>query len=805
MDSKVIGKHGGHIPCRAVAGLLLLASLATPTGLVAQNSKFAAEFTIGNRSIARAFRIEGGQAFTAAFQGRGKINVNSKEFQIVCDLSGREVVLDGRHARPQGYTRSSDGRELALTWSTEDPPLEIRASYRAEEIRPYIFKTLEVINRGTRPIRLPRATVDDLEVEDGVEPMRGGVGQPVLLRNDFFLGIEHPAAANEILGRGIRLSHFPDAEIAPGQTWVSERAVLGGASDPENSIEDVFRDYILAVSGRRPKAAPIYCDWAAHDELGTLVKPQLTEQLVQTQLDVLESLSTQKRARFDYYLMDAFWYDPKGAYLDFKKPNWPHGYEPALRRMLDLGLKPGLWFDLGGSTLDLKNTPGWSGPERPCLADPVFAQLLERAFDYHLEKHSLAMLKFDFTNLYCQHGGSTPSLAILERNANALQALCARVRQLNPAIVIRAYNTFSLTDMMSSTKYWDEAYAVSPWWLLWFDSVYSGDPRPSELPSVTSLRDSVDWYQDHVSRGYFRCLMPAVTLDDCGILVGKTSTIYYLGAEGFTDAWILNVLRGGMMPTFYGDLTLLTPGDRKFLGATLRFLRNHQQLIARTRPILGIPGRGEIYGYQAQDSGLVLITLVNPGLFSQSFSVEVPGLPPPAFQKLIFCNDAQARQEMQASRGMLTGKLVPGEIRVYALGATAMIRPLALPPAPTRLYHEVTQISDPFGKDRTAELKIGPTQRGKTLAIIVRYWKGREADRAYDRPQEVMKLSGEIGTRAVSFSSIPREGTDIWSRCSWAVFKHRVAPEDVNHTLKLKWMGNPPEGTTSTVTALWLR
>ncbi len=782
----------------------LLAFIAAPSGMAGQSSESAADITVGNHFLSRVFRVEAGQAFTVALQGRGKILLISREFQIVCDLGGREVILDGRQTRPSGYTRSPDGREVVLTWAAEEPALEIRASYRSEETQPYIFKTLEVANRGTLPIRLRRATIDDLEMESDLEPMRGGVGQPVFLRHDFFLGIEHPAAANEILGRGVRLSQFPYAEIKPGVTWVSERAVLGAATGAGASIEDAFREYILAVSGRNSKAAPIYCDWAAHDELGTLVKPQLTERLVDTQLDALKSLAAQEDVRFDYYLMDAFWYDPKGAYLDFKKPNWPRGYEPALRHMLELGLKPGLWFDLGGSTLDLKDTPGWSGPEKPCLADPAFAQLLERAFEYHIGKHSLAMLKFDFTNLYCRHGGDAPSLAVLERNADALRKLCDRARQLNPAIIIRAYNTFSLTEMMSSTKYWDEAYAVSPWWLLWFDSVYSGDPRPSDLPSVTSLRDSVDWYQDHVSRGYFRSLMPAPTLDDCGILVGKTSTIYYLGAEGFTDAWILNVLRGGMMPTFYGDLTLLTPRDRNFLAATLRFLRDHQQLIARTRPILGVPGKGEVYGYQAQDSALTLITLVNPGLFRQSFSVEVADLPRAAIQKLIFSNDAQAPRETRESSGLLTGKLVPGEIRVYALGEAARIAPLALPSAPTRMYHEVAQFPDPFGKNQTAELKIGPQHRGKTLAIVVSYWKGGEADRAYGRPQEVMKLKGKIDSRPVTFSSIPREGTDIWSRSSWAVFKHRVAPEEVGHTLRLNWEGNPPEGTAWTITALWL-
>jgi len=689
-------------------------------------------------------------------------------------------------------------------WESDEPTLEIRAHYRADASRPYIFKYLEVTNRGDRPVRLLRVTVDEMEVKGGVEPRRGGIGQPVFLNNQFFLGVEHPASANEVLGEEIRLAHFPRAEVAPGQTWVSQRAVLGATGEPGEPLDEAFRKYILAITGRKAQARPIYCDWAAHDELGTLVKPQLTEQLVESQLDILQTLKA-GGTEFSYYLNDAFWYDPRGAYLDFKKPNWPGGYEPALRRMLDLGMKPGLWFDLGGSTLALRDTPGWRGPEQPCLSDPPWQELLGHAMEYHIREHSLALLKFDFTNLFCRHDDA-PSLAVLERNAAALREICDAVRKQNPDIVIRAYNVFSRVEMMTSTQRWDEAYAVSPWWLLWFDSVYSGDPRPADLPSVTSLRDSVNWYQDHVYRGYFRSLMPAFTIDDSGTLVGKTSTIYYLGAEGFTDSWILNILRGGTMPTFYGDLALLTAQDRDFLNATLRFLRDHQKLLVTTKPILGIPGKGEVYGYLAREGGLELLTLVNPGLYPQAFDVSAVEERPGAYRKLLFSNDPLAPQGRTApGSGRLQGRLVPGEIRVYAFGPRAALEPLSLPTAPTRQYHEVTLEPDPFQGAKESLLRIAPQRVGATLAVVVQYWRGGEADRSFDRPQEVMKLAGEIAFAPISFSTVPRAGTDIWSRCSWAVFKHRITPTEAGRTLKLRWAGGPPSGTTWTATTLWLR
>ena len=773
---------------------------------LAQGVPATKEIVIGNQLLSRVLQTESGGTYTKLLRSRGEVPVASREFEIVCEVEGREIVLDGRNTSARGFTSPPSGTEGTLAWQADQARLEVRAHFRADASRPFMFKQLEVTNRGARPVRLLKVTVDELEMKGGVEPLRGGVGQPILLGNDFFLGVEHPAAANEIFGEDIRLAHFPQAEVAPGQTWVSHRAVLGAAVGDDEPVEEAFRNYLVAVTGRTPKTRPIYCDWAAHDELGTLVKPQLTEQLVDSQLDILKSLQADGRSPFSYYLMDAFWYDPTDAYLDFKKPNWPRGYGPALERMLGLGMKPGLWFDLGGSTLALKLTPGWRGPEHPCLPDLPFQQLLEHAMEFHIREHSLALLKFDFTKLLCQHDDDAAlSLAILERNADALREICERVRELNPELVIRAYNEFSSVEMMSSTKRWDEAYAVSPWWLFWFDSVYSGDPRPADLPSVTSLRDSVNWYQDHVYRGYFRSLMPAFAIDDCGTLVGKTSTIYYLGAEGFTDSWLLNILRGGPMPTFYGDLSLLTARDRNFLTASLRFLREHEKLLESTRPILGVPGKGEVYGYLARESGLTLVTLVNPGLYSQTFALTVPDSPPGASQKLLFSNVPLVRPMTSSGTGRLQGSLVPGEIRVYGLGPRATLERLSLPAAPTRRYHEAVLEADPFRGSKEAQLRMPAQRVGATLAVIVRYWRGGEADRNYDRPQEVMKLTGEVASAPVSFSTVPRAGTDIWSRCSWAVFEHRIAPSEAGKVLKLHWVGSPPSGTTWTVTTLWLR
>ena len=797
-----------------IKALSLLCLFLVP--LTSAGAASPSEFKVGNHYITRVFARQDDQAYTVSFTAATRVDVTSKEFELICGSGAREVIVNRFNSILENVNVAASGFQAVLNWIANDQSLEVEVHYHADENYPYIFKWLKVTNRSNKLLRIKRATVEALEVQRGDEPWRGGIGQPVLLLNEFFFGIEHPAAANDAHGQDIVLSHYPETDLAPGATWKSARSVLGATIGADQSVEDAFGQYLKDRTSRGPVYRPIYIDWAAHDELGTLVKPQLSEGLTNGLLDLLQSMKSREGIQFKYYVLDAFWYAPTGAYITFKKPNWPDGFGSVLKRILALGMKPGLWFDISCAPhsgqlhdqfIDLKDTPGWNGPVKPCLTDPKFAQFLDRAIAFQIQKHSLSMLKFDFANMLCRHDDAeSPSLALLEKNADALRAICKRARIINPAMVIRAYNGFSSSQMMGSTKYYDQAYSISPWWLLWFDSVYSGDPRPADLPSYTSLRDSIIWYQDHVVRGYMRSLMPPFTIDDSGTLVGKTSTIYYIGAQGFTDSWIMNIMRGNLAPELYGDVRLLKEKDRRFMAATLNLLQSHQDVIAKTRPILGVPGLGQVYGYLSEGNDLAFVTIVNPGLYSQSFQVPSPhGLPTVSFEKLLFSNDGERHEYTRPLSGVVDGVLVPGEIRVYALGPQELVSPLSLPPAPTRKYHLVAPFADLFTGNRNASMEITQSEVGKTLAFVIQYRKNGQPDRSFVRPEDVLKIAGSVGLKSVKFSSIPAQGTDIWSGCSWTVFKHRVAPEEINQTLSLALVGSPPAGTQLKIQGLWLK
>ena len=98
-----------------------------------------------------------------------------------------------------------------------------------------------------------------------------------------------------------------------------------------------------AVAGYLTLQDPIvvHNNWSAYDELSDNV--QQTEQLAMKEMDELLRLR-RNGVRFDYYMMDAFWYAKDGAYRTWRKSTWPDGPDRWLVRYMRNGIKPGMWF-----------------------------------------------------------------------------------------------------------------------------------------------------------------------------------------------------------------------------------------------------------------------------------------------------------------------------------------------------------------------------------------------------------------------------------------------------------------------------
>lgn len=459
---------------------------------------------------------------------------------------------------------------------------------------------------------------------------RGGEGQPIFISDAFFIGIEFPVAINDYIENTIILRQYPYFKFSIGQSYSFPPVVYGFKQG--SILEDDFVKYISDYRPTKYKIAPaIYNEWAAHDELGS--GPELTEELVNKQLDKLDEIKEKTGIVFDYYTMDAFWFEENVPYTAFKKRTWDNGVAAVRKRIEDQGMKFGLWFDVNSKVVKIEDENYNRRNDEKyemCMSDPQYLELFKNGLLYNIKNNNLRLLKLDFANFDCNNHAHTyhapGGVASKEPSVRGLILVLEEARKAQNDLLIMAYNGFTTTlDWLASIDITRKGFAISPWWAFIFEYVYCGDPRPSEYPAL-QLRHSVDWYADAMVRIFKDSLFPIEAIDDCGIMVGKAETIYDLGKSQWRDGWMMNLSRGGKKIHYYGDLTLLEDDDLKFMKNSMPMFNKlrHCNTPYNTKFILGNAVLGELYGYSNSDGCSGYITVVNPVNKTQNANVSLP-------------------------------------------------------------------------------------------------------------------------------------------------------------------------------------
>lgn len=367
----------------------------------------------------------------------------------------------------------------------------------------------------------------------------------------------------------------------------------------------------------------VYDNWAAYDELSDNVP--LTEELSLKELDNVLRLR-RDGVRFDYYVMDAFWFDPDSGYRTWKKPNWPQGPDRWIKMCEENGIRPGLWFSTN-TLVHLNAVPKWrdslnkSGTAMSMFEGgflPDFMDVLQ--FWYG---RGIRMFLFDFADMTAATPNTEASLSkqeIVKRNTDALRQALAAFRQKNPDVVLEAFNGFG--GNMDSTYYrFPFTDPVDLQWLQVFDSLYCGDPRPSDVPSMSFWR-SLDTYSDHQMRRYEESGVPIERIDTTSFMPGKTGTIFSRAFQEWKGSLLLMMARGGWINTTYGNLELLGDSDARWF-ARVQSLFLHLQSEGRIKTFGGIPGDVQPYGFGALDGDGSVYTVVNPTENAVTISLPV--------------------------------------------------------------------------------------------------------------------------------------------------------------------------------------
>jgi hypothetical protein len=368
----------------------------------------------------------------------------------------------------------------------------------------------------------------------------------------------------------------------------------------------------------------VYNDWSAYDELSDNIP--LTESLAMKELGEIVRLR-KLGVHFDYYMMDAFWFAKDGAYRKWRTPNWPNGPERWIAECKANGLLPGLWFstntlvkiDAAPQWRDSLNTKGGSMSFYEGGFLPDFMEALQYWYD-----HGIRMFKFDFVDF----GAATPRTEktqtpeeIHARNEAAFRAALRKFRSKNTDAVLVAFNGFG-GDVESTAGPFPFRNPIDLRWLEVFDSIYSGDPRPSDVPQTNFWR-SMDIYSDHMVRRYEQSGLPLERIDSTGFMIGNTGTIYYRKTNAWKGMLLLMVARGGWVNTIHGNLEFLEEEKARWLARVQRMFEPLQAM-GRTKTFGGIPGDVEPYGFGSLTEGGAVYTVVNPAQAVRE--IELPAL-----------------------------------------------------------------------------------------------------------------------------------------------------------------------------------
>jgi hypothetical protein len=517
----------------------------------------------------------------------------------------------------------------------------------------------------------------------------------------------------------------------------------------------------------------VYNDWSAYDELSDRIP--LTEELALRELAQIVRLQ-KLGVHFDYYMMDAFWFDPDGAYRQWRKPNWPNGPDRWIAECRKSGILPGLWFGTN-ALVKINAAPQWQDSLNKnkgsmSLYDGGFLPDFMTTLQYWYDR-GIRMFKFDFVDFAAATPEAEKTLTPQEislRNQNAFREALRKFRQKNPDVVLEGFNGFG-GDLESTDSPLPFQHPIDLKWLEVFDALYSGDPRPSDVPETNFWR-SMDIYSDHMVRQYERSFLPLERIDSTGFMIGNTGTIYYRKTNAWQGMLLLMVARGGWINTIHGNLEFLDDQQARWF-AKVQSMYAPLQAMGRTKTFGGMPGEVKPYGFGSFDTQGTVFTVVNPGQTVEE--IEMPLLSRVQRQltggRILF---RDAGFEPVLSGNMI--KLGPGQMAAVGFGRYADTRydlgiqedvrvPLSIHPLPAQFQPaESNAVIATIPPPQEGDIRIILQQRGKD-GRLMRSWPGGPPDGT--SVGKVLVLQGTQGGETIPIEI--NYDKMIWSGLSWAV------------------------------------
>lgn len=580
---------------------------------------------------ARIYEVVDGRPRTTAIVVDGR-TVRVEDLGISVTVDGRRVP--GADLVPGDIDHSDDGDRLAWTLSDDASGLVVHVVAEADRVAGVVRTRLLITGRG----RLERVELDRWAApavtgpQTTGEPMAYntgpvGLGQP-LFGPGLFAGIEHPVAENlaaenlsagnlvaeHLVGPGASVTMaLPVAVDLTDQPWASPAAVVGAGG------LDEFWDYLDTLRPQPSRMVTLTNNWYHLGATG-----RMDEASVRAELDGFAGVTARHGLALDFVALDDGWegdWDAAtGLWGRMAPTKFPAGLDP-------LGPTIGLWLSpIGGYAARRQARLAWAA-EHGYEIDLQAGLLCAAGTRYraHLADvltrwtaAGVGYWKLDGVSFACadpDHGHPVGPGARTAQ-ADSFLGLVAGIRAVRPDAVI----AFTIGSH------------PSPWWLSAVDFVWRGGLDDTEAEHPGSGLDRFDTYIDACLQAY----RPATAMPVSALVVFsvvESEAAGYRGDAG-PDAWARHCWLAAGRGTLHHDLYVapdsLTEAEWAVLAEALAWARAHQDVLARSRMVLGDPVAGEVYGFAATKNGAAALCLRNPS--AQARSVELPTLPAGPFR-----------------------------------------------------------------------------------------------------------------------------------------------------------------------------
>ena len=555
--------------------------------------------SVGNEMLSRDISIRSGIVRTVRLTNKltgRSLNVKSDEFEVKLDgigtpLRNTDFVCTKVLTRKRGRLTTRADLELV----DQKTGLELKLSYHLRPGKFYMHKELKV-KAGKRLIK--RVAVEKMRIARCPHRL-GGFGQPLYLKDEFFLGLESPAGHNRMTRSGdVSLHHYPGRS----GTVTGKRAVLGVCPNRVNQrIREWFLDYIEQNRARPVKG--FILDYTSH-------VPGRCENFESWRFDETEKVFTRRGVKIDTVMMvcSTAWHYPQSIMRE-KPVSRQVTPLPVFRKIAREKFGAGLSFHLNtgggrGSTDHawLARNFDMVNPSYTCLADPRVKAELKKSLLHLVHKYDAMMFSFDWVwwkvCMDCSAGGHRGHIKGLEYGREAvidgLIELFQALRKAKPDIVLQ-----------------DIEMHHSPWWLFYAESLWSYAGENKGLRAHHVDASLAGWQK--------RSAFPMKDIWHPKVMPARPPVPYRKGAvstRDMTEGALLQYLRGSQSQYFIFDPKHFSKAQERVIPEMMKWAHAREEIfLENTKYGLRTPSRFHAYAFcnfSKDNRGVIAIRNPNP-------------------------------------------------------------------------------------------------------------------------------------------------------------------------------------------------